>query len=540
LTRGASIKRVVSIPAVVVALALAGCGGSAKHQTSTVTAAARTTPLNLPRPFASDQRTDIGHVVTAHDQGTVLATDGFNPANDGFSFENYGFIAGTELDQHDLRELFGDGVCANAPSDSCTLTPAAQQWAQQMTDEMLGGHCFGFAVTAWRFFKHDISPSSFGGTTTFSLGISPTLVSELAYGWAMQTLPSVQNAAIAETPSQEISFLTKALADPGKEVYTIGIRSPQGGHAITPIAVENLGGGQYYIVIYDNNFPGVQRAISVDTNNDTWSYNGAPNPSDPPEEYSGQGANNPMELFPLSPGLGVQPCPFCGSGSLSSSAPASHGVVQVSLGGNPDAHGHLLITTADGRRLGYVDGHLVNEIKGARALVPLLNDDFLAHPEPLYQLPANVGPLKVTLDGNGATGHDQAQVHVTGPGFGATLANLVPQPGSLDQLTVSAGGTQVALQSLGVYSGPAPLLQVGFNQGSGGSELAVSANSLRPGSQLTVALQPARNRVSVATSQGTTAAAVKVSRVGAFGSRTVSSGQVSLSAGRPASLALGL
>jgi hypothetical protein len=534
------MKRVVSIPALVTALALAGCGGSSNHSTTTATVAARPTALNLPRPFASDQRSDVGHVETAHDQGTVVATDGFSPTSDGFSFENYGFIAGTELDQHDLRELFGSGVCANAPSDSCTLTPAAQQWAQQISDAMLTGHCFGFAVTAWRFFKHDISPSAFGGTTTFSLGISPALVSELAYGWAMQTLPSVQNAAIAETPSQEISFLTKALADPGKEVYTIGIRSPQGGHAITPIAVENLGGGQYYIVIYDNNFPGVERAISVDTNNDTWSYNGAPNPSDPPEQYSGQGTNNPMELIPLSPGLGVQPCPFCGSGALPSSSASARGVVQVSLGGNPDAHGHLLITTADGRRLGYVNGHLVNQIKGARALVPLLNDDFLAHPEPLYQLPANVGPLKITLDGNGATGHDQAQVHVTGPGFGATVANLVPQPGSIDQLTIGGNGTEVALQSLGVYSGSAPLVQVGFNRGRGGSELALTAKSLRAGSQLAIALQPAHNRVSVTTSQGTAAAAVKVSRVGAFGSRTVSSGQVSLSAGRPASLALGL
>ncbi len=528
-------RRGISIALLSAGAALAGCGGT----TSTTHSTRATAPApHLPRLFASDQPVDKGHVVTAHDQGTVVASDGFNPAVDGFSFENYGFIAGVEINQHDLREMFGDAVCADAPSDACTLTPAAQQFAQQVSDGMLGGHCFGFSVTALRFFRHLLSQSDFGGTSTFSLGLSPSLVSEIAYGWAMQLLPAVQNAAIAQTPTNEIKILTKALANPSAELYTIGIRNPQGGHAVTPITIDNLGGGQYAIQIYDNNFPGQVRDISVDTNSDTWSYNGAPNPTVPPEEYTGQGTNNPMELFALSAGLGRQPCPFCGSGSTA----AQRGMLQVSLGGDPDAHGHLLITTANGRHLGYLHGRLVNQIKGARVYVPLLNSDFLAHPEPIYFLPAGAGRLRISLDGSGATGHDAATIHVTGPGFGTSVSNLLPQSGSTDQLSLSATTGQVSFRSSGAGSGQNPVLSLGVNHGQGGSALSVIPKTLATGAPLTVSLKPAANRVSVqaGTSAAATPVALSLTQVGSFGRKTARAVGVSRPSGGASTFSLAL
>jgi hypothetical protein len=512
---------------------LSGCGSAA---TDTHVAALHIRTLTLPRPYASDRAVDTGRVVTARDQESVLASDGFNPTTDGFSFENYGFIAGPQLDQHDLREMFGDGVCAGPPSDTCTLTPAAQQFVQQVDDAMLGGHCFGFAVTAWRFFNHDLSQPDFGGTTTFSLSPSAALISEIAYGWAMQTLPSVQRATVAETPAQEIQFLTKALADPSAELYTIGIYNAQGGgHAVSPIAVENLGGGQYDILIYDNNFPGVLRAISVDTTADTWSYNGAPNPSVPPELYSGQGATNEMQLIPLSPGLGVQPCTIC-----TSSGPPAQGMVQVSLAGNPVRHGHLLITASGGRKLGYQAGRVVNQIEGARVYRPLLDADFLAAPEPIYQLPADVGAIQITLEGDGATGHDPATVHVTGPGFGATVTHLLPQTGSVDRLELTAARNQLSFASSGTGSGEAPVVQYGLSHGHGGSELTLAPRSLSTGATVTVKLEPSANHATVSASAGATnaPAALKVSSIGSNGTRTATVSSLSLATGRPATVPL--
>jgi len=257
------MRRGFSILPMAIAVTIAGCGSSS-HQ-HTVLAAKQLAP------YANDRSAVTGHVVAAHDTGTVVSSLGFELGRDGFSFENYGFIAGVEIDQHAMRELFGNGVCAGAASDSCTLTPAAQQWAAQTEAAMAGGHCFGFSVTALRFFTHKLDPNQFGGPTTFSLQFSPQLQSELAYGWAMQELAAVRRADIADTPTGTIQFLEKALANHGGENYTMGIFKPDGsdGHAVTPIAIENLGGGQYQIDIYDNNYPGTPRAISVNTSNDS-------------------------------------------------------------------------------------------------------------------------------------------------------------------------------------------------------------------------------------------------------------------------------
>jgi hypothetical protein len=514
---------------------LGGCGGAStkkhavRHPVTHVVAA---------RPFASDQPADLGSVSSAPTARAVLASTGFAPGVDGFSFENYGFIAGTEIDQHDMRELFGDQVCAGAPSDSCTFTPAAQQWAQQVDAGMLGGHCFGFSVTALRFFKHDLSPSAFGAAKTFSLSLSPALQSELAYGWAMQVLPSVQKATVSETPTQEIAFLKNALAEASGEAYTIGIFRGHEGHAVTPIAVEDLGGGRFAIDIYDNNFPGTRRAILVDTNTDSWSYEAAANPSDPSYLYGGRGLENPMQLIPLSPGLGRQPCPFCGAPSLGSKPAAA---LQISLAGNPVDHGHLLITGPGGRRLGYVHGHFVDEIKGARVLEPLLSQDFRAHPEPIYQLPA-AGPVRVTLDGSGATGHDRAAVYVTGPGFGATVSNLTPNAGSLDRIAIAPGGDGLSLRSVGPSSVTPPILRLGLNHGRGGSVLTVRPRALVSGTTLKLALHPGANRVALSSSGASLPGpvALTLSQVGPNGTHTAQSGGLPVRPGHPATFSLGL
>src|SRR6185295_18064906 len=95
-----------------------------------------------------------------------------------------------------------------------------------------------------------------------------------------------------------------------KETYTLGIYGQEGGHAITPFAVEDLGAGRYKIHVYDNNQPGVDNVVEVDTGADTWRYAGAAlNPGEQSKLWQGQGGS--LDLTPLS--LRFQPlvCPFC-------------------------------------------------------------------------------------------------------------------------------------------------------------------------------------------------------------------------------------
>ncbi len=526
-----------SVLGLLLVLGLAGCGGGSRQHVHPIVAARPLRPYSSDRSALTVGMVRRGAILRAHAAGAILASNGFDPARDGFSFENYGFIAGPELDQHAMRELFGDIVCADAPTDACALTPAAQQWAEQVSEQMAAGHCLGFSVTALRFFKHLLSQSEFGGTTTFSLSFAPALQSEIAYGWAGQMLPDFQHAEVTHTPGELVKFLERVLPNGG--AYTLGIYLPNGtgGHAITPIAVEDLGGGRYGIDVYDNNFPGVRRAMQIDTVADTWTYQGGPNPSDTRELYAGHGSVNPVITEPLSVSLRRHACPFCRAATR---AARGSGTVTVSLGGNPVLHGHLLITTADGRQLGYEHGRLVDQIPGAHILRPQLTQVWNAGAEPIYQLPAG-GPVKVTLDGRGASGSDLASIQLTGPGFGTTVGSLQPRAGTSDALTVSPGGRLVSLQQAGLPSVTAPTIRLGVDHGQGGSELFAAPRRLQ-GGRLTLGLNQAADRVSLSSAGHTAGASValSVTQVGPAGSHTATKPAVALAEGRRTVLTLGL
>src|SRR5215210_2375931 len=123
-----------------IAASAGGCGGSSRPR------AAEPTPS--PVRYASDRSAQIGSpAASAAARGKVVAALDFDVGRDAFSFENFGWHAQTDLRTAELRELFGDEVCANGPSDTCALTPAAAQWRVQMNDLMRGGHCYGMSVT---------------------------------------------------------------------------------------------------------------------------------------------------------------------------------------------------------------------------------------------------------------------------------------------------------------------------------------------------------------------------------------------------------
>ena len=226
----------------------------------------------------------------------VVADSGFRPGPNGFTFQNYGDTLSdgavpTNLTPADVQTLFGNVVCADAAIGKCDLIPEAQAWMDQTNQEMAGGHCFGFSVAADLVWQNKLNTSTFGAPTINGLAIdnNASLQSTIADGWVYQTLDSVQAKKITGTPNQILDELKKLLKPHPSETYTIAIwkRDGTGGHAVTPYEVKYKGDGQYEVLIYDNNWPGQTRAIAFDTNNDTWSYDAATNPSDPTEHLRG-------------------------------------------------------------------------------------------------------------------------------------------------------------------------------------------------------------------------------------------------------------
>jgi hypothetical protein len=260
--------------------------------------------------------------------GPLVADSGFRPPTDGFTFANYGCNANTsdrtcippetDLTPTDVRTIFGDGVCGTAPLATCTLSTQAQNWLKQTNADLSnpnGGHCFGISVTSLELWKQLITADQFGATSTSTIRLlgNQAIQREIASTFVTQLRGlNVQRALIHGTPKAILRQLIDVLKPNATDTFTLRFfNGKQGnlseGHAVTPYAVEDRGGGNFAVLIYDNNFPGVTRAMMFDTNSDTWSYQ-----FDPSLVWLG-GASDPysLDLAPTSASLGRQPCPFC-------------------------------------------------------------------------------------------------------------------------------------------------------------------------------------------------------------------------------------
>lgn len=341
---------------------------------------------------------------------------------------------------------------------------------EQTNKAMAGGHCYGFAVFAWVIQRGQLpafgysSLAPFGlGSTAFGLDIksNPRLQETIARAWAFQTLASVTENTIAGTPKNVLENLIRKLTPENRDTYTMTIFQPgfEGGHAITPISVEDLGDGKYGVHVYDNNWPGdAARVLSIDTVANKWSYLAATNPSQPGSVYRGNAKTETLQLWPTRPGLQIQDCPFCFGRQGADSK-----YNEVSLPNPGDEHAHLLITDQKGRQTGYLNGKLINRIPGAQvsprtAGGPDLdaNGD-ISGPvnslEPNYLIPKRLG-LRIMVQGSNLSYRDRESVSVVGPTFDATVENVKVGPGLNAYLRLSPKKRTLAYTGSKVRSTP--------------------------------------------------------------------------------------
>lgn len=309
--------------------------------------------------------------------GSMIADSGFDVKTDGFSFENYGNAKGvSNLKANDMRRMFGDKVCTRIKDNKCTLTSPARQWMKEINAAMDGGHCEGMAVTSLTMFHKIEDPNTFGAPKTNDLAFdgNTPLQEDIAYWWATQSTEPTMSSVITGKPSDIIKLLAASLSQ-GQNAdtfYSIGIYMADGtgGHAVTPVSITNLGNGKVGLNIYDNNWPNELRTINVDTNAETWNYQASINPNAQESLYSG----TTLEITPSKARLETQNCDFCGGkghknttkGAMNTFILSSSGIAS-SAGGASGASGMgtSLFVTPDNKRIGYVNGKLINEIPGA-------------------------------------------------------------------------------------------------------------------------------------------------------------------------------
>ena len=302
-----TVRRWALVPALAGILMLSACGGGAAPEAVVL-------PSSNGQPAADGSGGYMLPDCTGVDPANCVY-DGFDPAVNGFSFANWAAV-GT-VDATSLVALFGeDAVCAETTAAGCVLFPAAEQWAAQVNEAMLGGRCEGMAVMAQRLFSNSASLIELdpAATSTFALSKDDSdVIDAIDFWWTTQMFVPVQEAYMAfheYEPSEVAKELASGIAS-GKN-YTLAIYSDKGsGHSITPFAVV-FNGTTYAISVYDNNYPGTVQQIIVDPATERWSYAaGATTPGAPTDGWEGGKAT--IDLTPMAARAVPTSAPFTDS-----------------------------------------------------------------------------------------------------------------------------------------------------------------------------------------------------------------------------------
>lgn len=319
----------IALLAMILAACEAGAEPTEQEAVTTEPPAATQAPDDTPTDQPTEQapvRGDAGifeytgEPIGDLDGEPLIADTGFRPQVQGFSFPNYGDeLPAGNLTIAEVRSMFGEGVCAQIKGDTCVPTPAAQMWIDEMNAAMAGGHCEGFAVLSLRFLAGQADAGQFDPTAAMGFELDPSdtaALRQIAADWTTQAIEPVASITGEirqnSTPNDILDRLFRAMRS-GDELYTLGIYSEEGGHAVTPIAIGDQGGGVYRVYVYDNNYPGESKYVEFDTGANAWTYSlAALNPAEDSAPWSGDAETFSLDLTPLSsrdPSLYV--CPIC-------------------------------------------------------------------------------------------------------------------------------------------------------------------------------------------------------------------------------------
>jgi hypothetical protein len=418
-------------------------------------------------------------------QGTVLADNGFRPQQNGFSFANYGNDEVKEnLTPDRMRELFGERVCKTVTNGQCILTAASKSWMDTQNKDMDGGHCEGMAVLSALIYSGkvklaDLDPSA-QSVADLKLD-NPKVQTEIAKWFITQITPPTADSKIEDkTPKEVVDTLVEKL-QPGAAPFTMSIFQPgfQAGHAITPYSVIDMGNGVMRIMVYDNNYPGQERFLDVNTTTNTWNYTGSTNPDEQEQGYEGDASTLTLGLTPFEPRLQKpQGCEFCGREEVEKPAateavsqpgsdptavsteaqPASTAAATQAASDGTQASGSTLcdyifidtgsntdieVSTKSGASVSYKNGKITSTIEGAYIKHVVsggeLNDDTPGVIIAIPKTAAGGANLTIAIKGSGP----KTDVNVISCGHVQKVDGLSQADGKADVISVDPNATKI-------------------------------------------------------------------------------------------------
>lgn len=438
--------------------------------------------------------------------GAGANDSGFRPNLDGFGFQNYGDDRETlDLTSLEMQRMFGNQVCAGNASGGCILTYPAERWMGFAISAMKNGHCEGLAVLSSLMYYNQTRPDDFGEKSAVNLSLDRVpLQREIGYWWTTQaTSPGASNK-ILESPRAVFDALRQSF-DQGRDAtewWVIGIFLPDGsgGHAITPIAVEDMGNGSARIYVYDNNWPEEIRFIEIDLSSDSWKYQASVNPEEPDGIYSGNASTKSLEIVSLSSRLGLQRCDFCDGGTAVSAAAGGAGSKGAAQGNQSvvvwqRGKASLLVTDASGGRVGVLEsGEEVNEISGAEVRSLKFGEDS----QYLIMLPASgIEGSSISINVSGspqASGANPSETAIFAPGYALSSSVSDLSQGAKESLGLSMneGAYNVSLRADRQLS---PLLAIDSDL----SRITLSGLNLEASGMINLSMDPMQGELSMST-----------------------------------------
>ena len=434
----------------------------------------------------------------------LIADLGFRPETNGFSFDNYGNKNGIQnLTPVNMQRMFGKQVCATE-GEQCVLTPPAERWMEETSKVMDGGHCEGMAALSLLLYTDKTAAAEFGNPINLSLQGNEKLQREIAYWFATQGVaPTASSEIKGKTPVEILDLLTEGLKSTADPTYTMGIYKPgfKGGHAITPYAIEDLGGGKVAVLVYDNNYPKLERRLEIDRNANTWQYTGSTNPSEAESVYFGDADSKTLVLTPTPPRLQQQECNFCGNAESESVSSSSEEIVakgkassatkfnQIFLEGDAN----LLIVNGSSK-IGYENGKFVNAFPGA-SFIPMKSVDTWKNDlEPIYNIPVGT-PFTMTLQSSRETkGKETTDVVMIGHGYDVGLSGIKVLAGQKDSIQFSASGRDLSYTP----SNPeAPNILFGISTAKDDYEFELDSVEIDAGGTLSANLDTKKGRLGI-------------------------------------------
>ncbi len=409
---------------------------------------------------------------------SYLADTGFRPNKHGFPFANgdrdpktrrrkvYPYSSMGFYDVDAVVRMFGQKkVCMSMEDGVCNLTPPASEFMDTVNRKLNGGQCEGMAVGSMTLYKGYDKVSVFSPTAKSAFDLKRDDVrGMLGYYWAYQMVDPYKShwrkMVRSTTPNETLDKIIASFQK-GEALVMAFWAPPQPGrygrpgHAVAPYAVEDRGNGQYWVRIYDNNFPGVSRYVKFDKNKNTWRYDvAAVNPDSPKRPWFGDASIKGIIATKIEIRLEDAKCHFCPD--------TQRQIRQVWLSGS----GRATITDKEGNKVGYdEDGKWVNTIKNALAIHFASYMPGEPPPAPVLEVPAGED-YEIEIHGTSdKESEEKSALAVFGEGTALAISDIDLKKGDRDVVGISKDNHGISYESSRKGKEPVVKLALGKKDG---------------------------------------------------------------------------